>query len=402
MTLPRLPSDVAEPHRARTRRRDPRGSPTICSANHFEAPITFDGVHGLVRRDQHEALGAGRERRVGDVRRADHVGEHRLLRMRLQDRHVLVRGGVEHHVRASPVEDGEHPLPVADVGEDRERHRRRPAGPPAGRAGASRRGPGPGATAGSKAATCRAISEPIEPPAPGDHDPAATEHRRHRREVGLDLLRGRAGPRSADRGCRGRSRVRRLSSRTDGSTRSGTSASSHSAATSRITSLVADGIASSTSSTSWRRIRSGMAERGPRPGSPAATSRTCAGRRRSRPTGSSMTCGFSIMSWRTIAPASPAPTTRTRRARADRPHGGGSRTAGLWKRMAPNATSDNPAPRMTTTAAAVHGASEDDIRRDHQRSGDQTRAGPRAEPPGRWRTATSARTGRRGSSPADG
>ena len=51
--------------------------------------------------------------------RAEHVGLHRFGRVRLEDRHVLVRGGVEHDVGLVPLEDLAQPALVADVGEDR-------------------------------------------------------------------------------------------------------------------------------------------------------------------------------------------------------------------------------------------------------------------------------------------
>ena len=51
--------------------------------------------------------------------RAEHVRLHRFGRVRLEDRHVLVRGGVEDDVGLVPVEDLAQAALVADVGEDR-------------------------------------------------------------------------------------------------------------------------------------------------------------------------------------------------------------------------------------------------------------------------------------------
>ncbi len=74
-------------------------------------------VERLVGRDQHEPLGAELDRDVGDDARAEHVVAHRLERVRLDQRHVLVRRGVEDDRGAVALEDLTHPVAIADVGE---------------------------------------------------------------------------------------------------------------------------------------------------------------------------------------------------------------------------------------------------------------------------------------------
>ena len=76
-------------------------------------------MHGLVGRDHHEPLGAHERRGLDHVRRAEHVRLERLLRVLLQDRHVLVGRRVEDDLGPMLQEHLEHPMPVADVGEDR-------------------------------------------------------------------------------------------------------------------------------------------------------------------------------------------------------------------------------------------------------------------------------------------
>ena len=52
-------------------------------------------VRGLVGRDEDEALDAELDRDLRHHARREHVVRHRLERVRLEHRHVLVRGGVE-------------------------------------------------------------------------------------------------------------------------------------------------------------------------------------------------------------------------------------------------------------------------------------------------------------------
>ena len=53
-----------------------------------------DGVHRLIGRDQHEGLDPGLARRLGGVPGADDVVVDALDHVVLDDRHVLVGGGV--------------------------------------------------------------------------------------------------------------------------------------------------------------------------------------------------------------------------------------------------------------------------------------------------------------------
>ena len=78
-------------------------------------------IHGLVRRDQHELVDAGTVGHVHQVARADDVVEHRFAWVRLEQRHVLVRSGVEHDLRPEPREHALETVEVeAGVGEDDE------------------------------------------------------------------------------------------------------------------------------------------------------------------------------------------------------------------------------------------------------------------------------------------
>ena len=76
-------------------------------------------VHGFVGRDEHEPPRAELDRRLGDDARAQRVVAYGFERIRLHQRHVLVRRGVEDHRRPVAVEDLVH-LPAAlAVREDR-------------------------------------------------------------------------------------------------------------------------------------------------------------------------------------------------------------------------------------------------------------------------------------------
>ena len=72
-------------------------------------------VRGLVGRDEHEPLRPELDRHVGDDARAERVVAHRLDRVRLHQRDVLVRRRVEHDTRAVLVEDLAHLDDVLDV-----------------------------------------------------------------------------------------------------------------------------------------------------------------------------------------------------------------------------------------------------------------------------------------------
>ena len=91
----------------------------MSSAIRFEPPITLVGRTALsveIRTNRSvPTSGCG----LHHVRGAEDVRVERLLRMVLEDRHVLVGGGVEHHLRPVLAEHLEHPLAIADVGQDR-------------------------------------------------------------------------------------------------------------------------------------------------------------------------------------------------------------------------------------------------------------------------------------------
>ena len=65
----------------------------------------------------HEAAAAELGRDAREPPRAEQVRVRGLDRMPLEDRDVLVRGGVEHDVRAVALEDRADARAVADVGE---------------------------------------------------------------------------------------------------------------------------------------------------------------------------------------------------------------------------------------------------------------------------------------------
>ena len=70
---------------------------TAHSASALEAPITVAGADRLVGGHQHEALDAGLARGRGDDAGGHRVVAHRLDRVLLHQRHVLVGGRVEDH-----------------------------------------------------------------------------------------------------------------------------------------------------------------------------------------------------------------------------------------------------------------------------------------------------------------
>ena len=77
------------------------------------------GCDGLVGRDEHEDLGAGLGSDLGERPRGERVVAHRLERVRLHQRHVLVRGGVEDDRGPVALEDAPHLGAVLDVADHR-------------------------------------------------------------------------------------------------------------------------------------------------------------------------------------------------------------------------------------------------------------------------------------------
>ena len=117
-TLPRLPSTLPK-------RTAAKGSCVlVADGQHRELGDALARAHdrarvdGLVGGDVHEAAAVvGRDLRQRP--RAEHVRLHGFGRVRLEDRNVLVRGGVEHDVGLVALEHFAQPALVADVGEDR-------------------------------------------------------------------------------------------------------------------------------------------------------------------------------------------------------------------------------------------------------------------------------------------
>ena len=76
-----------------------------------------DRLDRLVGRDHHHRAGAGRGRGIGHIDRAEYVGLDPLAPVLLEQRNVLERGGVEHHVRPELRHQAEDAVAVAHVGE---------------------------------------------------------------------------------------------------------------------------------------------------------------------------------------------------------------------------------------------------------------------------------------------
>jgi hypothetical protein len=81
-------------------------------------------------RDRHEVaderLRPALARHLPQRLRAEHVVLHRLRRVRLHERHVLVRCRVRHHLRPVLPEHRQHPLPIAHVPHHRHDRERGP------------------------------------------------------------------------------------------------------------------------------------------------------------------------------------------------------------------------------------------------------------------------------------
>ena len=76
------------------------------------------GVRGLVGRQVYEALAAVLGGGLGEPPRAQDVGGGRLCGVSLEDGHVLVGGSVEDDLRLRLLEQGHHPLAIAQVEQD--------------------------------------------------------------------------------------------------------------------------------------------------------------------------------------------------------------------------------------------------------------------------------------------
>jgi hypothetical protein len=98
--------------RAAGRRDDPLG-------DGFRLPEDARRLDRFVGREEHEPLHARRARRRDHVPRREDARRHALDRVRLEQRHLLVRGRVEDHVGPMPVDHVESPLRAPEIGEDR-------------------------------------------------------------------------------------------------------------------------------------------------------------------------------------------------------------------------------------------------------------------------------------------
>ena len=97
-----------------------RNASTIHSQSAFDWPITVFGFTALSVETSTKRLDAELDGDLGDHLRRQRVVAHRLERVRLHQRHVLVRGGVEDDRRRVALEDAAHASPCC-------RRRRAPA-----------------------------------------------------------------------------------------------------------------------------------------------------------------------------------------------------------------------------------------------------------------------------------
>ena len=114
---------VAEAHRDEPRRDTLAVPPRLDDplAERLRLPHHRLRVRRLVGRDEHEPLRAELDRDVGERARAERVVAHRLERVRLHHRHVLVRRRVEDDARAVLVEHLPQLDRVLHVGDDGDR-----------------------------------------------------------------------------------------------------------------------------------------------------------------------------------------------------------------------------------------------------------------------------------------
>ena len=118
ITLPRLPTTL--PNRtAEKTHHDSVNAPHDLFGEPFRRTHHTGRAHRLVGRDEDEPSDTTRHRRVHDVRRPEDVREDGFLRVRLEDRHVFVSGGVEHDLRTMFQEQGMEALSFPDVCQDR-------------------------------------------------------------------------------------------------------------------------------------------------------------------------------------------------------------------------------------------------------------------------------------------
>ena len=75
-------------------------------------------IDRLVGRDEHEPIDAELLDGSQEVRCAEDIGLHRLRGPLLEDRHVLVRSGVEHDLGLHLLEDAARDSPVANVAQN--------------------------------------------------------------------------------------------------------------------------------------------------------------------------------------------------------------------------------------------------------------------------------------------
>ena len=206
---------------------------------------------------------------------------------------------------------------------------------------------------GSSAATCLAMTEPIDPPAP------VTRTLRPR-------IRSRTGAGSSWTWARPRrsSIPRSRTSRSDrcpftqavvgGSTRTGTSASPTRSATRRATSG-RSGIASSTWCTSRSRMTRGRSPITPTTGTPSSARRRSRGSSSTSATGTRPACGLCCISRTAAAPLVPAPDDGDPQPGVAHalPECAGRRTGGSGSARVPGAPSPPPAPRRSTTSGTL-------------------------------------------------
>ena len=344
MTLPRLPRTL--PNRTAQNTHCPSGTErTICSANHLDAPITLAGLTALsveisTNRSTPVARAASARFAVPMtlVRRASSGWSSRMStclwaaawnttsgRCRMNTERTRSWSRMSARAIWASLPGGSSVIRSWRCVSSWSRSR---------------------TEAGSNRTICRAISAPIDPPAPDTRT-------RRPRTIAATASRSVVTCCRPSRSSICRSRMSLAVtrpptvSRIEGRTRRVTSAFSQSAATSRTTSLVAAGIVNRTCCTRRRRTRAGMADRLPRTGTPCNDSPSFFGSSSTMPTGTRPSEGLRRRSLRTMDPASPAPTSRTRldsvsAVRRRKPNNR------LWNRTAPKPMTERVAPRITT------------------------------------------------------
>ena len=116
-TLPFRSQHVAEADDGETRRGDLGEGVDVALGQLLRGPHDAGRMHGLVGRDEDEIPHAELVGQVGQALGAVDVVLHRLADVALHQRHVLVGGRMEDHLRPVLLEELPHPRAVGDAGD---------------------------------------------------------------------------------------------------------------------------------------------------------------------------------------------------------------------------------------------------------------------------------------------